>query len=221
MRFRKGRPKRSFKRRPEHRSPIESILVVCEGKKTEKNYFEALITYLQLRRTQLYDIRVEGQGAVPITVVEKAIVLRDSRQTEAASSPVVEPYDHVWCVFDTEAPDNRHESLNRAYDLATHESLKIALSNPCFEYWYLCHFKKHSAPFGNNRALLRELKKHIKRYKKGDRKTFDVIKDSMENAIENAIQVIKERQYGADLRSANPSTSVHILVRKLMDMKLG
>lgn len=55
-----------------------SILIVCEGTKTEPNYFEAFA-----KRQQgiiVYDIEVKGLGRGTRDVVEKAISLKNKPQ---------------------------------------------------------------------------------------------------------------------------------------------
>jgi hypothetical protein len=45
---RKARDVRSFKRKRAKRAPYDMVLIVCEGEKTEPNYFWALVDDLQL-----------------------------------------------------------------------------------------------------------------------------------------------------------------------------
>ena len=64
------------------------ILIVCEGTKTEPNYFKS---FPKSVGQFVFDIQTEGTGMNTLNVVDKAIELRDSSDQE---------YDRVWAVFD-------------------------------------------------------------------------------------------------------------------------
>jgi len=192
------------------------VLIVCEGAKTEPQYFRALRKELRL---QTVEVEVEGEdcGSSPISVVNYAISLRDTRRENAPHSPRLVPYDAVWCVMDVEAPTS-HQSLAAAIDKAAANGLKIALSNPMFEYWYLLHFEKTSALMQRNRDVIRGLKKHCRGYKKNDPDFFEVVYPLTSTAIANSEAVLREKHYGEDLRDCNPSTHVHRVVVHLQEI---
>ncbi len=114
------------------REPKQCILIVCEGEKTEPNYFKALKKSLRVHLLATVEIDGKGCGSAPSSVVAKAIELKGKRKIEAKSSPVVVEYDHVWCVMDVEAPQ-AHNTLSAAIDRAKRHRLSVILSNPCFE----------------------------------------------------------------------------------------
>ena len=64
-----------------------SVLIVCEGTKTEPDYFEAFAQKQQ--GIIVYDIEIKGLGRGTKDVVEKAIALKNKNH-----------YDRVWAVFD-------------------------------------------------------------------------------------------------------------------------
>ena len=79
-----------FKKQSQRREPKVircSVLIVCEGTKTEPNYFEAFTEKQQ--GVIVYDIEVKGLGRGTKDVVEKAIDLKHKNN-----------YDRVWAVFD-------------------------------------------------------------------------------------------------------------------------
>jgi hypothetical protein len=120
-------------------------------------------------------------------------------------------YDAVWCVMDVDA----HPSLAAAINKAGGNGLKVALSNPMFEYWYLLHFEKTSALMHDNEQVIRRLKKHYGRYKKDDPDFFEVVYPLTSKVIANSEAVLREKHYGEDLRDCNPSTHVHRVVEHL------
>lgn len=90
-----ARESRSLSRRAGSTRELETIAVVCEGKKTEDIYFNGIRKEFRLATAQLH---VVGLGADPMRVVEEAESLR-------------EHFDHVWAVFDVEAPQPHERSL--------------------------------------------------------------------------------------------------------------
>ena len=78
-------------------------------------------------------VHKKGSGAVPLTLVETAINLQSQNGD----------IDEYWCLYDVEAPDP-HPNLDRARDLAQAHQIRTAVSNPCFEIWFLLHFKAHT-----------------------------------------------------------------------------
>jgi len=68
---RKARNARSFKRKRAKRAPYDMVLIVCEGEKTEPNYFRALVDDLQLNTANIV-IAKNIAGSSPRTIVDFA-----------------------------------------------------------------------------------------------------------------------------------------------------
>ena len=101
------------KERRKKRPATCKILIVCEGTKTEPNYFETFKTIN--RGTAIYDIDVKGLGQNTMDVVDKAIELKQKGD-----------YDRVWAVFDKDSfPDNK---FNGAIDKAMAHGIDCAWS---------------------------------------------------------------------------------------------
>jgi hypothetical protein len=204
----------ALKRREAFKEQRKSILIVCEGSKTEPIYFNSLKKKLRI----IADVDVVGAGAVPITVVNRAIEKRGQQEGLAKTSLIKVEYEIVYCVFDVEMP-KQHKSLLEAINKAKANGLEVILSNPCFEYWYILHFVKTSSPFYKNENVISVLKKYHKTYSKGDDKIFDIIYPNTKQAIQNSKQVIKEHHNDAtDLQNCNPSTNVHLIVEEFLKM---
>lgn len=67
-------------RRAPTRAPKRRILIVCEGRETERRYFEA---FQHAVRNPRVHVRVARETGVPVTVVEWAIQLRAEAALEA------------------------------------------------------------------------------------------------------------------------------------------
>ena len=213
---RKQRRIDEYKRREAFKEPRKSILIVCEGKKTEPIYFDALKKKLRLA---MVDIEIVGAGAVPITVVDRAVDLKKEKRRISKRSPTEVEYDIIYCVIDVEAP-KPHESLARAVSKAKDNKLEVILSNPCFEYWYILHFRKTGAPFNTSREVKSVLRReHHHSYSESDTTIFNVVYPKTRYAIKNSKEVLNEHHNNAeDLRNCNPSTHVHKIVEYLQDM---
>ena len=103
----------------------ERFLIVCEGERTEPNYFRSF-------RVPKDVADVVGAGANTVAVVREAIERR-----------AFDNYDHVWCVFDRDSFPAKH--FNEALALAKQHGIKVAYSNQAFEIWYLLHFAYHDS----------------------------------------------------------------------------
>jgi len=210
---RKQRNIDSYKRRKGSREPRKSILIVSEGSKTEPIYFNSLKSNLRLA---MVEVEIVGEGAAPITVVNRAIELRGERKRVAKKSLTKAAYDVVYCVIDVEAP--KAESLSRAVNKAKDNKLQVILSNPCFEYWYILHFRKTSAPFGTSQEAKSALRQEHCAYCESDTTIFDVVYPKTADAIKHSKEVLREQHNNTeDLSDCNPSTHVHRIVEYLQD----
>jgi hypothetical protein len=145
---------RSLKRRVATRKPRKTLVIFCEGQRTEPEYLNALKRQPSVRDVAAVELRVEtGQGgSVPRTLVS---IAADYRRRSIAEEGEV---DEFWCVFDVEWPLN-HPGLDAAIDQARQNDIQLAVSNPCFELWLVLHFQDHAAWLDNAgvRKLLRTL----------------------------------------------------------------
>ena len=103
----------------------QSFLIVCEGMCTEPDYFKAF-------RMTTATIKAVGQGMNTISLVNKAISIRDTDMKKKRT------YDQCWIVFDKD--DFPANDFNQAIALAERNGFRVAYSNQAFEYWFLLHF---------------------------------------------------------------------------------
>jgi RloB-like protein len=101
--------------------PLDRFLIVCEGAKTEPNYFRSF-------RVPRDVIDVHGLGENTIRIVERAIELKAE-----------DNYDQVWCVFDRDSFPA--QNFNAALELSRRHGIEVAYSNESFELWYVLHFE--------------------------------------------------------------------------------
>jgi len=201
--FGQARSKNDFRRRQGQKAPGKVVIIVCEGKETEPNYFESLRQ--KFRLSTLSVKVVSGKGA-PISVVNCGI--EEKRKIE-------EPTDEIWCVIDTEDP-HKNSSLFPAIEKAKREKICLAISNPSFEYWYLIHFECSNRPFANGQEMKRSLKAHIPAYEE-NLDVFPMLDNLTSTALLNA-EKLRKRSSENWNTFPNPSTHVDKLVQEIINM---
>lgn len=141
------RAARPLKRRVGTRRPRKTLLVFCEGERTEPEYLEALKREPSVRDMASVDLRVEfvPNGSKPRTLVSKAA---DAHRRAVEGEDEI---DEFWCVFDVEWPDN-HPGLKEAIQQARQVGINLAVSNPCFELWLILHFQDYGSWLDNDGA---------------------------------------------------------------------
>jgi hypothetical protein len=208
------RPETALGRGRPTREPRECILVVCEGEETEPNYLKSLRRAISLSSLE---VEIVGQGAEIVRVVDQAIRLRAERATESEESIRLAPFDEVWCVVDTECRSD-NPSWKRGVDRSRASGLKLAWSNPCFEFWLLLHFERIGRSFDGYARVRPVLTRHIRHYEKS-KDCFEQLAPRIPTAIEHSKQIHRSQwQDTPNAIDCNPGTTVHELVEKLIQL---
>ena len=115
------------------------ILISCEGKVTEPEYFEALKRKLGKKIGSIIHVDVIpnlGPGANPQDVLSNLENhIHDVYQFR-------EQFDSLWLVIDREKVEDRKNHLLAIHPECEDKGYRIALSNPTFELWLLMHVAK-------------------------------------------------------------------------------
>lgn len=213
---RKAKAERELSRRKSKRSSYEKVLIVCEGEKTEPNYFNEQVNHYKLNSA---NVAVDGScGSSPKSVFERAKELAQIEESRG------DAYDRVYCVFDKDSHSSYAQTL---VDIDSHKSCSKFLavtSVPCFEYWLLLHFQYSTKPYHSSGKssiadqVIKDLKVFITNYSKGDNAIFTQLLGQLEFAKQNAIRANKTANSN---HTDNPTTLVHELVEYLQDLKSG
>ncbi len=192
------------------------ILIVCEGKETEPNYFNSFP-----KMDNVSVVTAGGKGC-PSQVVKKALELRDKAKQS--------PYDAVWAVFDK---DN-FTDFKTAIDTAQGKQIGCAWSNEAFELWFIYYFENPTSAISRNDygskieayvkqgAKKQKLSQYQKfSYQKNDgniRRTLLDCGGNEENAIKWAEKQAQEqgKWHGENWDKHNPCTMVYLLVKQLL-----
>jgi len=218
----KRRQDPNINRRPEKIERKSRILIACEGKNTEKDYFDRF-------KAPAINIEVLGIGDNTVSLVDKTIKIRDSKPKNY--------YDEVWCVFDADPkPDNpaQLQNFNKAIWKAEQEKILVAYSHQAFEYWLLLHFNDYQGEPMNRDLYKQNLNTFLKpfeleydndkRSKSISEELFDVLmakekgKRRVDWAIARSEKIFKELDHSNPSKNES-STSVFLLVQKLLEMK--
>jgi hypothetical protein len=176
----------TLRRRSRHLPERTRILIVCEGRETEPNYFRGLREEDAIRQ-QFSMVVQKGKGGSCLAVVQQGI----AELGKAAARG--EDFDEVWCVFDVEQA-GRREQVIQSQALAGRHGIRLALSNPSFEWWLLAHFARTKRSFADCDAVIAELNKHWRRefgreYEKNDEHLYARVAARTPTAVENARNV--------------------------------
>ena len=181
------------------RDEYERFLIVCEGEKTEPNYFRKF-------RVPREIISVQGTGYNTVSLVRKAIELRDAARENA------DAYDQVWCVFDRDS--FQPNDCRQAFQLAERAKVRVAFSNQAFEIWYLLHFDYYDAALSRTQYG-EKLTNALKRpYAKNSETIYDELYTKQPDAIRNAKALLQQKATDR-LEDSNPCTTVYQLVEEL------
>ena len=211
---RKARQAKDLSRKKKKRDPHERVLIVCEGEKTEPNYFNGLIDFYRINTA---NVAVDGNcGSSPICIVDHAIQLYKVEKKKGDS------FDRVYCVFDQDSHETYAKAIDKLQNQKPIDTFFVTTSVPCFEYWLILHFVYTTKPYCSEgkrscgAVVLRELEKHMPHYKKGLKNVFSELIEKLEFAKENAIKSIAQaRKNDTD----NPTTLIYELVEYLQNIK--
>lgn len=191
-----------LRRRQGTRNVKQSFLIVCEGLRTEPDYFNAF-------RMTAATVKAVGQAMNTTGLVNKAIGLRDAEQKKKRT------YDQCWVVFDKD--DFPAKDFNQAIALAHKNGFRVAYSNQAFEYWFLLHFNLYKGPLRRNRYADMLSQLIGARYSKTEgfgAVMYNRLLHLQPQGIKNAEAVLAEISHG-NPASEESSTTVHLLVKEL------
>lgn len=210
---------RTVFRHPKKKPPRRYYLIVCEGEKTEPNYFEALKK--RLPKDMVKRICIKGEGKNTLSLIGSA-----EKEVEKRYLTNLPPFYHVWLVFDRDSfPESDFNDTIRKSTQKTRPQKQYwhcAWSNEAFELWYLLHFDAHVSPISRQayQAKLESCLKKIgvnRKYKKNAIDMYEILEELQQNAIKNAeITLKKQQEREIPFSQMNPATTVHNLVKELI-----
>lgn len=194
------------------RAQIVRFLIVCEGEKTEPNYFKA---FIDNRRSEVKEVNVKGCGCSTCQLINEAKKIREKLEHERPVS-----FDRVWLVFDKD----EFKDFNKAIVDAKKEGMNCAWSNQAFELWYVLHFQYLDT--GVDRKQYIEMiedkvrkasKSKTFKYKKNDVGFYQILQEHGDEdfAFKNAEKLRNRHKGKSNYATHNPRTEVDLLVDEL------
>jgi hypothetical protein len=194
--------------------PRETVLIVTEGRKTERKYFEAIRKEYHLPRET---IRIEhGEHTDPGGIVDDVIRIFNE-------DPF---YDWVFCVFDKDGHLGYQQAKDRIRSLKLRKRegglsrVSAITSVPCFEFWLLLHFTYTTRSFSGAGSrssspceeVERELRSFWPDYAKGTDSSWERTMDFLDKAKRNAEAA---NRAASSAGTDNPTTLVFMAVDRI------
>lgn len=140
-------PRRTVSAQPSR----QELLVFVEGAVTEEDYLK----HWHRRFRRQVNVEIHEFHGTPMALVERAAEEK-ARNEKAEKRGRGRAHDEVWCVFDVD----EHPHLAGALELASRNGIRLAISNPCIELWFLLHFSEQNA-YIERSAAQRTAKTHL------------------------------------------------------------
>ena len=208
----KREAKAAKKRKERTRQQIVRFLIVCEGEKTEPNYFKSLINdkYSEVRKE-----KIRGEGRSTCALVRRTLEIKNELEKTRQLR-----FDRVWVVFDKDDFNDFNEAIKMAEDL----NFKSAWTNEAFELWYYLHFQYLDTGVTRQDYIVKletEIRKHagyeMYKYKKNDPEIYDILNllGNEDFAKKSAVRLRKLFSNDNDYKEHKPCTKVDLLVNEL------
>ncbi|MCY7330103.1 MAG: RloB family protein [Saprospiraceae bacterium] len=179
------------------------IRLVCEGSKTEPNYFNQWLRSKGIRQP---NPAFKPKDHSPLGVAREAKKIWQ----EAVRIKIPAEKIFVFAVFDRDG----HAKVPEAIDMLQHTPIKVIFSNVCFEYWFLLHYERTSKPFATCGEIISYIRQHHDPDYGKANDHFARIGDRVSIAVANA-EWLKNSHWQHDDRSEwllNPFTNVHEVI---------
>lgn len=209
---RERREAKAAKRRQECvRDEHVRFLIVCEGKKTEPFYFEALVRDCI---STVREVTIEGEGMATVALVEQTKEIKEDLERRNAMT-----FDRVWVVFDKDD----FNDFNAAIAKARRYGFKTAWTNEAFELWYILHFEYLNTAISRDDylemlgdAFRKRIGDENYRYEKGNPEIYHLLQQyGSEELARRFAGRLRKLFHGNDYASHKPCTMVDLLVEEL------
>ncbi|MDA8002521.1 MAG: RloB family protein, partial [Alphaproteobacteria bacterium] len=116
-------------------------MIVCEGEKTEPNYFKGLKDELKLNGANVEITGKSGSSPKSVAAFAKNLYRKEKKMDNS--------FDRVYCVFDKDDHSTYPGALKQIQDMEPVGVFHAIPSVPCFEYFLLLHYKYTTQSFAN------------------------------------------------------------------------
>jgi hypothetical protein len=196
----------------------KSIFIACEGKNTERLYFEKIKEIKECDDFYSFSLTV-----YPDRNEDKAKSDAIGLINEAIER--VNQFDELWVVFDKDGYTKHKE----AFELAKSNGINVCFSSISFETWVLLHFELNCNSFEKSANIINDKfinnEKYFENYSKSaDLSIFPYLEDKTINAFVNS-SILKNfnsiHRSQIDIFDLNPYSDVDVLVKKLLEIDIS
>ncbi len=184
------------------------ILIIAEGNNvTESQYFNSF-----QRQHNDFNIKV----LTPAHITDPTGMQKKILQYWQNKGLDKEQGDIAFIVLDLDSSTNKAQLIRK---LAKRDSTaKFVVSNPCFEVWFLLHFKYSTHAYASNTEAVRDLRNYISGYEK-NMQVASVLANNLETALDNAKKLKihfdrLETEWPSE--ACNPYTDVPVVINAIM-----
>ena len=192
----------------------ERHLILCQGEKTEPNYFEEIKKRINERYKGKITISVQPSKNGRLALLEEAERIATSSEKDV---------DHIWLVFDKDdfnkdEFDNtvfKAENLNKKANAKYH----VLWSNQCIEVWFLLHLIDLKVDV-KRKEYIQKINDNWKKYgikgeyTKNDKQIYNKLEKYQNIAVERAKRIILENKGKAPSQIA-PASMIYELIEML------
>ena len=213
LRRKRKSPSAGRGRSEDNRTLEVRFLIVCEGEKTEPQYFKALINNHNKKGSIVRTAEIKGAGRGTCSLIREAQEIRQELERKNAMT-----FDSIWVVFDKDD----FSDFDKAIRDAEQVGFNSAWSNESFELWFFLHFEYLEAQIHRNdyiskleKCLRKEIGKGFS-YKKNDPGMYGLLQEhgNEEQAKKRACD-LRDLHLGKPYSAQCPCTMVDRLVDEL------
>ncbi|MDE6300964.1 MAG: RloB family protein [Muribaculaceae bacterium] len=208
----KREAKAAKKRKVATRDKIVRFLIVCEGERTEPNYFKELV---KDRYSEVRSEEIVGEGRSTCALVKKTEEIQEKLERQRQLN-----FDRVWVVFDRDD----FNDFNEAITMARQKGYNVGWTNEAFELWYLLHFIYLDSAVSRAHYIAKlesEIRRNDEykdfRYRKNDKGIYALLQ-KIGNENHAKVRAKKLRgffEHSRDYKMHKPCTTVDLLVEEL------
>ena len=190
----------------------ETWLVVCEGEKTEPNYFKRLFEYANSKSDRKIKFYIDGEGRNTESLVNSIDNYFGYCDNLVKNRDI--PYGKIFAVFDKDS--FKKGQFNNAIHTAIKRGYIPIWSNECIELWFLLHFDYMKTNITRDRYYEILSDKFSAKYKKPD-EHFDMLDSEkrLGTAIRNAKKLYCQFEDEPSFAKSAPCTTVFVLIEEL------
>ena len=188
--------------------PQQRLVLYCEGKVTEPEYFRAFRNAYRISRLQ---VEIVGLGSGPPKIVAEAVKTYRANQRDFRRQKTT-CLDQVWAVFDRD----EHREYEACIQQCEHIGLQLAYSNPCFELRLLLHQCEMDRPITRHEA--QRMCQQLGLYGDGSQRKPNVswlVKEERILMAEQRASIHLRKREQEDARYGCPPTTVGQLTEQL------